>query len=69
MSNVEEPSPYWRAITAEHDDLADRLAIIRRREAAGEFTPIESTRERIEAMETHLRAVRELRTRYLGGSS
>jgi|HubBroStandDraft_5_1064220.scaffolds.fasta_scaffold1143007_1 hypothetical protein len=69
MSSVRQGDheSYWAAVEAEDGRFDDEIAGIRRRQDAGELTSREAANERIQIMEAHLAAVRELRQAYLGG--
>jgi uncharacterized protein YceH (UPF0502 family) len=66
LSPDERHDRYWEAVTAADRNVDAALARIRRLEDAGQYTPAEAAGARVEALEAHLAAVRQLRQEHLG---
>ena len=63
------PSTYMEEAALQDSYLDEKLAAIRRREAAGELTVREAAAERVEALQHHVQAVRYLRREHFGEQS
>jgi hypothetical protein len=57
---------YMREAELQDQFLRDRLTVIRRQQEAGDLTVREAADARIQAMEHHLQATRNLRVEYFG---
>ena len=62
-------STYAEEATIQDQLLDGKLAGIRAREAAGDYTVLEAATARVDALEHHIAAVRALRIEHFGGTS
>jgi hypothetical protein len=60
-------SPYYAAVSAAGEKLAQDLAALRRREDAGQVTVVEAARERVRLLEDYLAGLEAIRREHLGG--
>jgi hypothetical protein len=68
MSDPTTPATYTQEAAAADKLLDELLGNIRRDFDAGEITALEAAGDRINALEEHLATIKQLRTKYFGGS-